>query len=151
MDYCVDSRTLLSDLCFDHSVNSTDLTAQFSRFLFLSVHRPKISTALERIAQIYLPYLPLFASLPFSLVAKLDVVLPLPSIFTFHTSLNLRQTGVSFVCLKSASGLKFGRSALGRKRSIPLIHPALPAPDSSDPSHPVPAFQHNPPADSCAS
>ena len=46
------SRTLLSDLCYDHSVNSTDLTAQCSRFLFLSVHGPKISTALERIAQI---------------------------------------------------------------------------------------------------
>ena len=48
---------------------------------------------------------------------------------------------------KSALGLKFGRSA-GRKRSIPVIHPPLPAPDSSDPSHPVTAFQHNPPADS---
>ena len=47
-------------LCYDHSVNSTDLTALCSRFLFLSVHGPKISTALERIAQIYLP---LFASL----------------------------------------------------------------------------------------
>ena len=54
---------LLLDLCYDHWVDSTDLTAQCSRFLFLSVHGPKISTTLERIAQIYLPYLPLFASL----------------------------------------------------------------------------------------
>ena len=51
-----------SDLCYDHSVKSTDLTVQCSRFLFLSVHGPKICTTLERIAQIYLPYLPLFAS-----------------------------------------------------------------------------------------
>ena len=32
-------------------------------FLLLSVHGPKISTALKRKAQIYVPYLPLFASL----------------------------------------------------------------------------------------
>ena len=50
-------RTQLSDLCYDHSVNSAGL------FLFLFVHGPKMSTALERIAQIYLPYLPFFASL----------------------------------------------------------------------------------------
>ena len=46
----------------------------------------------------------------------------------------------SRLCLsdeKSALGFKFGRSA-GRKRSIPVIHPPLPAPDSSDPSHPMP-------------
>ena len=54
---------MLIDLCFRHSVNSTILTVQCSHFLFLSVHDPKISTTLERIAQIYLPYLPLFASL----------------------------------------------------------------------------------------
>lgn len=35
-------------------------TAQCSRFLFLSVHGPKISTVLERIAQINLPYLSIF-------------------------------------------------------------------------------------------
>ena len=57
-------------------------------------------------------------------------------VITFHTLLNLRQTGVSLVCLKSGLGLKFGGSS-GRKRSIPVIHPALPAPDSSDPSHPA--------------
>ena len=44
------SRTLLSDLCYNHSVKSTDVTAQCSRFLFLSVHGSTISTTLERIA-----------------------------------------------------------------------------------------------------
>ena len=58
LNYCVE-RLLVSDLCFDHSVNSTDLTVQCSQFLFLSVDGPKISTNLEGIAQIYLPYLPL--------------------------------------------------------------------------------------------
>ena len=38
----------------------TAQTAQCSQFLFLFVHGSKISTALERMAQIYLP---LFASL----------------------------------------------------------------------------------------
>ena len=58
--------TLLSDLYYDHSVKSTDLTAQCSRFLFLYVYGPKISTTLKRIAQIYLPYLPPFVSLGLS-------------------------------------------------------------------------------------
>ena len=39
------------------------LIAQITLFLFLSVHGPKISTTLERIVQIYLPYLLPFASL----------------------------------------------------------------------------------------
>ena len=30
----------LVELCYDHSENSTDLTAQWSRFLFLSMHSP---------------------------------------------------------------------------------------------------------------
>ena len=49
--------------CFDHTVNITDLTAHCSRFLFLSMYGPKISTVLERIAHIYLQYLPFFPSL----------------------------------------------------------------------------------------
>ena len=54
------SRTLLSDLCCDYNVNSTDLTVQCSWFLLPSVYGPKVSIALERIA---LPYLPLFVIL----------------------------------------------------------------------------------------
>ena len=56
LDYFVDILMLVEFYHSDHSVDSTDLTAQCSRFLFLSVHGPKISTALERIAQIYLPF-----------------------------------------------------------------------------------------------
>ena len=56
LDYCVDRLLeVLSDLCFDHSVDSTDLTVQCSRFLFSFVYGPKISTALDSKAQIYLP------------------------------------------------------------------------------------------------
>ena len=76
LNYCVDNfRTLPSDLCIDHSVKSTDLTAQCFRFLFLSMRGPKICIALERIAQIYLPYLPLFASLVMVLVVEMMVML----------------------------------------------------------------------------
>ena len=46
------SSTLLSSMCYDHSVNSRGLAAQSSHFLFLSVHDPKTST-LERIAKIF--------------------------------------------------------------------------------------------------
>ena len=60
-------KTLLSDLCNDYSAvlkaQTWCLIEQCSRFLFLSVHRPRISTILKGITQIYLPYLPLFPSL----------------------------------------------------------------------------------------
>ena len=91
---------MLIDLCFKHSVKSTVLTAQCSQFLFLSVHDPKISTALERIAQIYLPYLSLFASLncdPYHFDVDLNIFLRLKKlkrrkgqeVFTISSAISL--------------------------------------------------------------
>ena len=64
------SVELYCQICAGHSVNSTDLIAQCSRFLFLSVQGPKISTVLPGKNSTYIIYLTFFAKIKTSIPTR---------------------------------------------------------------------------------